>query len=60
MVLRDMKNGRKTTFRGCELIKSLQPYLEGDGKAVMFINVSPDSKNEEITLQSLRFAVGVR
>ncbi len=58
--MRAIKDNEKPTFRNCKLTMVLQDYLEGESKAVMFVNVSPDKKDLDQTINSLVFAESVR
>jgi kinesin family protein C1 len=46
-------------FRDCKLTHVLQDCLSGDGKALMFVNLSPTSASSSESLNSLRFAQNV-
>jgi kinesin family protein C1 len=46
-------------FRNSKLTYFLQPALSGDGKTMMFVNLSPTHESYFETLCSLRFANGV-
>ena len=54
--MRAINDGDKPSFRNCKLTMILQKYLESEGKAVMFVNVSPDKKDLDQTVNSLVFA----
>lgn len=47
-------------FRNSKLTYVLQPYLQGDSKTLMFVNISPDEVDASQTKISLAFAEGVR
>jgi len=44
------------SFRESKLTRILEPYLGGNCKTLMFVNVSPDQADVSETLSSLRFA----
>ncbi|KAF7646422.1 hypothetical protein LDENG_00188130 [Lucifuga dentata] len=47
-------------FRNSKLTHLLQPCLSGDAKCCMFVNVSPDTKDEAETLSTLQFGSSIR
>ncbi|KAM9814731.1 uncharacterized protein ACBT44_009808 [Syngnathus typhle] len=53
-------NALHVPFRNCKLTHLLQPSLSGDAKCCVFINVSPDSKDEVETLSTLQFGSSIR
>ena len=61
VVLSSIKNKEQhIPFRSSKLTHQLQKCLEGDARALMIINVSPEIQDYQQSLISLRFAEGVR
>lgn len=46
----------RKSFRNSKLTFLLHPYLQKDGKALMFVNISPLIKDESQSINSLKFA----
>ncbi|XP_054476497.1 kinesin-like protein KIFC3 [Anoplopoma fimbria] len=53
-------NALHVPFRNSKLTLLLQPCLSGDAKCCVFVNVSPDVKDEAETLSTLQFGSTVR
>ncbi|XP_074490168.1 uncharacterized protein LOC141766895 [Sebastes fasciatus] len=53
-------NALHIPFRNSRLTHLLQPCLSGDAKCCVFVNVSPDTKNEAETLSTLQFGSTIR
>ncbi|XP_077424228.1 uncharacterized protein LOC144053549 isoform X1 [Vanacampus margaritifer] len=53
-------NALHVPFRNCKLTHLLQPSLSGDAKCCVFLNVSPDAKDEVETLSTLQFGSSIR
>ncbi|XP_019712487.1 kinesin-like protein klp-3 [Hippocampus comes] len=53
-------NALHVPFRNCKLTHLLQPSLSGDAKCCVFVNVSPEAKDEVETLSTLQFGSSIR
>uniref|UniRef100_UPI0037E989DF uncharacterized protein n=1 Tax=Semicossyphus pulcher TaxID=241346 RepID=UPI0037E989DF len=53
-------NALHIPFRNSKLTHLLQPCLSGDAKCCVFVNVSPDCKDEAETLSTLQFGSTIR
>ncbi|KAM8751524.1 uncharacterized protein AB9X84_013057 isoform 1-T2 [Acanthopagrus schlegelii] len=53
-------NALHVPFRNSKLTLLLQPCLSGDAKCCVFVNVSPDTKDEAETLSTLQFGSTIR
>ena len=58
--MRAIKDGESPSFRSSKLTSVLQPHLEGDSKAVMFVNVSAEKTDLDQSINSLSFAESVK
>ena len=60
-VINEMRrDSEHISFRNTKLTHVLQPYLGGDSKTLMFVNISPDLDDFNSTKGSLVFAETVR